>query len=92
MLQRPKKEANHGCGDLSNYYAEWIPSDSPDKPGCGRIILCNALWLTDLYYVKNLHSGDFRNLLTLLQTEKPIYWDTNGNCLRTAHPQSRDGR
>ena len=75
---------------ISNYYAEWVPSDSPDKPGCGRVILRNALQLTDLYYVKNLHSDDFRNLLTLLQTEKPIYWDTNGNCLRTAHPQSHD--
>ena len=75
---------------IGNYYAEWMPSGSPDKPGCGRIILRNATRLTDLYFLKTLHPEDFRSLLTLLQTEKPIYWDTNAGCLRTAHPQSHD--
>ena len=69
---------------ISNYYAEWIPANSPDKPGVGRIHLSELIWLT------NLHSDDFRNLLHLLQTEKPIYWDKHGDCLRTSHPQSLD--
>jgi hypothetical protein len=73
---------------INNYFAEWIPSGNPDCPGVGRIILRSALRLTDLYWLTNLHPDDFRNLLMLLQTEKPIYWDTQGNCLRTAHPQS----
>jgi hypothetical protein len=28
--------------------------------------------------------------LHLLQTEKPVYWDSDKYCLRTAHPQSHD--
>jgi hypothetical protein len=75
---------------IGNYFAEWIPSGTPDKPGLGRIILRSATHLTDLYWIQNLHPEDFRNLLLLLQTEKPIYWDTNADCLRTAHPQSMD--
>ncbi len=75
---------------IGNYFAEWIPSGSPDKPGVGRIVLRSAKHLTDLYWLTNLHPEDFRNMLTLLQTEKPLYWDDHGNCLRTAHPQSLD--
>jgi hypothetical protein len=75
---------------INNYYAEWIPSGSPDKPGVGRIILRSATRITDLHWLTNLHPDDFRNLLTLLQTEKPLYWDTHAECLRTAHPQSLD--
>ena len=75
---------------ISNYFAEWVPSSSPDKAGVGRIVLRSAKQLTDLYWLTNLHPEDFRNLLHLLQTEKPVYWDTKSECLRTAHPQSHD--
>lgn len=75
---------------INNYYAEWIPSGSPDRPGVGRIILRSALRLTDLYWLTNLNADDYRILLTMLQTEKPLYWDPHGECLRTAHPQSFD--
>jgi len=75
---------------ISNYYAEWIPSGSADKPGVGRIVLRSAEQLTDLYWLNNLHLEDYRNILVLLQTEKPLYWDTHAECLRTAHPQSHD--
>ncbi len=75
---------------IGNYYAEWVPSGRPDKCGVGKIVLRNALRLTDLYWLSNLDGEDFRNLLHLLQTEKPVYWDTEAGCLRTAHPQSHD--
>jgi len=75
---------------ISNYFAEWIPSGSPNKPGIGRIVLRSAQQLTDLYWLTNLHSEDYRNPLILLQTEKPVYWDTKAECLRTTHPQSHD--
>jgi hypothetical protein len=75
---------------IGNYYAEWVPSGSPDRPGTGRIVLRSALHLTDLFWLTNLNSDDFRNLLHLLQTEKPLYWDTEVRRLRTAHPQSHD--
>lgn len=75
---------------IGNYYAEWVPSGSPDKPGCGRLILRSATRLTDLYHLRTLHPEDFRNLLLLLQTEKPVYWDSEHSLLRTAHPQSHD--
>ncbi len=75
---------------INSYYAEWLPSGTPDHPGTGRIILRSAQRLTDLYWLTNLHSDDFRNLLTLLQTEKPLFWDKSADCLRTAHPQSLD--
>ena len=75
---------------ISNYYAEWIPSGSAQKPGVGRIVLRSAEQLTNLYWLNNLHCEDYRNILALLQTEKPLYWDTHAECLRTAHPQSHD--
>lgn len=75
---------------IGNYYAEWVPSGRPDKPGVGKIVLRSAMRLSDLYWLTNLHAEDFRNLLTLLQTEKPLFWDTHAECLRTAHPQTRD--
>lgn len=75
---------------IGNYYAEWVPSGRPDKPGVGKLVLRNALHLSDLYWISNLNGEDFRNLLHLLQTEKPVYWDTQADCLRTAHPQSHD--
>lgn len=75
---------------IGNYYAEWVPSGQPDKPGVGRIILRSAQRLTDLYWLANLNVEDFQVLLNLLQTEKPVYWDTHAECLRTAHPQSHD--
>ena len=75
---------------IGNYYAEWAASGKSDEVGCGRIILRSAHKLTELFYLKNLSSGDFQVMLNLLQTEKPVYWDTHANCLRTAHPQSQD--
>jgi hypothetical protein len=75
---------------ISNYYAEWTPSGRADKPGVGRIVLRSAKQLTTLYWLNNLHFEDYRAILTLLQTEKPLYWDTHAECLRTAHPQSHD--
>lgn len=75
---------------ISNYFAEWIPSGVPDHPGTGRIVLRGAKNLTNLYWLNNLHPEDFRMLLTLLQTERPLYWDSSAECLRTAHPQSLD--
>jgi hypothetical protein len=75
---------------ISNYFAEWIPSGTPEKPGVGRIVLRNAKRLTDLYWLTNLHPEDYRILLTMLQTERPLYWDTSACCLRTAHPQTHD--
>lgn len=75
---------------ISNYYAEWMPSGSHDKPGIGRLILRSALRLTDLYHLSDLNHEDFRVLLHMLQTEKPIYLDTEAGWLRTAHPQTQD--
>jgi hypothetical protein len=75
---------------INSYYAEWSPSGAPDRPGTGRIILRSAHRMTDLFWLTNLHAEDFRNLLTMLQTEKPLFWDKAANCLRTAHPQSLD--
>jgi len=75
---------------INNYYAEWMPSGKPGEPGCGRIILRSATHFTELYFLDGLHDRDFRNLLHLLQTEKPLYWDTEKYALRTAHPQSHD--
>jgi hypothetical protein len=75
---------------IGNYYAEWVLPTGQDEAGCGRIILRSAHQLSELFYLKNLTADDFRILLNLLQTEKPVYWDTNANCLRTAHPQSHD--
>lgn len=76
--------------NIGHYYAEWMPSGPPDKAGCGRIILRRAARITDLYRLTNLSSEDFRNLLYLLQTEKPVFWDTEAQWLRTAHPQMHD--
>jgi hypothetical protein len=75
---------------IGNYYAEWVLPGDKEDVGCGRIILRSAHQLTDLYYLKNLAAEDFNILLKMLQTEKPIFWDTHANCLRTAHPQSHD--
>jgi hypothetical protein len=75
---------------VGNYYAEWMPSGTADTPGCGRIILRSAMHLTELYFLNGLSPEDFRNLLHLLQTEKPLYWDSDKTVLRTAHPQSHD--
>jgi len=75
---------------IGNYYAEWMPSGKPGEAGCGRIVLRSATRLTDLYFLEGLHPEDFRHLLHLLQTEKPLYWDTGKSALRTAHPQSHD--
>jgi hypothetical protein len=76
--------------NIGNYYAEWMPSGEVNKPGCGRIILRSATRLTELFRLTNLNSDDFRNLLQLLQTEKPVYWDSEAGWLRTAHPQTND--
>jgi hypothetical protein len=75
---------------ISNYYAEWMPSGSHEKPGVGRLILRSALRLTDLYHLSNLSHEDYRVLLHMLQTEKPIFLDTEAGWLRTAHPQTHD--
>lgn len=75
---------------ISNYYAEWMPSGSLDRPGVGRLILRSALRLTDLYHLSGLNHEDFRILLHMLQTEKPIFLDTEAGWLRTAHPQTHD--
>ena len=61
-----------------------MPSGSPDKSGRGRIILRSATRLTELV------SEDYRNLLHMLQTEKPVFWDSEAGWLRTAHPQMHD--
>jgi len=75
---------------ISNYFAEWIPSGTSERCGVGRIVLRGAQHLTELYWLNNLHAEDFRILLHMLQTERPLYWDTQADCLRTAHPQSLD--
>lgn len=75
---------------VGNYYAEWMPSGQSGAPGCGRLVLRAAARLTELYFLNGLHPDDFRNLLHLLQTEKPLYWDSEKFVLRTAHPQSHD--
>lgn len=76
--------------EISNYYAEWMSSGRHDKPGVGRLILRSALRMTDLYHLTDLNHEDFRILLHLLQTEKPLYLDTEAGWLRTAHPQTHD--
>jgi hypothetical protein len=75
---------------IGNYYAEWMPSGKPGEPGCGRLVLRSATQFSDLYFLGGLHPEDFRNLLLLLQSEKPLYWDSDRSVLRTAHPQSHD--
>jgi hypothetical protein len=75
---------------IGNSYAEWVPSGAPDKPGCGRLILRSATCLIDLYHLRTLHPEDYRNLLLLPQTEKPVYWGSEHGLLHTAHPQSHD--
>jgi hypothetical protein len=73
---------------ISNYYAEWAPAGSPDMCGVGKIVLREASHLSSMYWLTNLGPDDFQMLLRLLQTEKPLYWDTEAECLRTAHPQT----
>jgi hypothetical protein len=75
---------------IGAYYAEWSPSCVADKSGVGRVVLRCATKLTELYWLTNLNADDFRNTLMMLQTEKPLYWDTHAECLRTAHPQTHD--
>jgi hypothetical protein len=76
--------------NIGHYYAEWMPSGSPDKSGRGRIILRSAARQTELFRLTNLGSEDYRNLLHMLQTEKPVFWDSEAGWLRTAHPQMHD--
>lgn len=76
--------------NIGNYYAEWMPSGKPSQPGCGRLILRSASRLTDLHYLNNLNAEDFRILVHMLQTEKPVYWDSEARWPRTAHPQTHD--
>jgi hypothetical protein len=76
--------------NIGHYYAEWMPSGSPDKSGRGRIILRSATRLTELFRLTNLGSEDYRNVLHMLQTEKPVFWDSEAGWLRTAHPQMHD--
>ncbi len=76
--------------NIGHYYAEWMPSGTPDRPGRGRIILRSATRLTELFRLTNLGSEDYRNLLHMLQTEKPVFWDSEAGWLRTAHPQMHD--
>ncbi len=75
---------------VSNYHAERIPSRKADEAGIGRILLRNAANPSELHWLSNINGGDFHNLLTLLQTEKPRYVDTLNNAPRTAYPQSLD--
>jgi len=75
---------------IGNYYAEWMPSGNPEQAGCGRMVLRSATHFTELVFLNGLQAEDFRNLLHLLQSEKPLYWDTERAVLRTAHPQSHD--
>jgi hypothetical protein len=75
---------------IGSYYAEWMPSGKPSEPGCGRIVLRSAVHFSELYFLNALHPDDFRTLLNLLQSEKPLYWDSDKLVLRTAHPQSHD--
>ena len=75
---------------IGNYYAEWQPSGNMENAGRGRIILRSATRLSDLYFLNGLSAAAFRNLLHMLQTEKPVYWDNDRFVLRTAHPQSHD--
>jgi hypothetical protein len=77
--------------NIGHYYAEWMPSGSPDKPGRGRIILRSAARVTDLYRLTNLGSEDYRNLLHMLQTEKPVFWDSEAGRL-AAHRPPADAR
>lgn len=74
--------------EISNYYAEWKPSGNAKSAGVGKIILKNAVNASDLYYLNNLGVDDFRNTLQLLQTEKPIFWESEVKYLRTAHMYS----
>ncbi|MGA9031093.1 MAG: hypothetical protein WB402_01060 [Sulfuricaulis sp.] len=76
--------------NIGHYYAEWMPSGSPKESGRGRIILRSATRLTELFRLTNLGSEDYRNLLHMLQTEKPVFWDSEAKWLRTAHPQMHD--
>lgn len=76
--------------NIGYYYAEWKPSGSPDRAGEGRIILRSAARRTDLFHLAHLSPEDYRNLLHLLQTEKPVFWDTEAGWLRTSHPQMHD--
>lgn len=76
--------------NIGYYYVEWKPSGSPDKAGTGRIILRSATRRTDLFELAGLGPEDYRNLLHMLQTEKPVFWDTEAGWLRTSHPQVHD--
>jgi hypothetical protein len=75
---------------IGNYYAEWMPSGNADVCGVGKIVLRCATRLTELYWLTNLGPDDFRIVLGMLQSEKPLYYDSESGCLRTAHPQTHD--
>jgi len=75
---------------IGNYYAEWQPSGNADVCGVGKIVLRGATHLSEIYWLTNLGPDDFHVLLKLLQTEKPLFWDDEAGCLRTAHPQTHD--
>lgn len=65
--------------NIGNYYAEWVPSGTPDKSGVGRIILRSATRMAELFWLNNLHAEDFRTCCTSCRrrsrsigTRKPI--------------------
>lgn len=74
--------------EINKYYAEWRPSGSTKRSGVGRIILKGDTKNSDLYYLNNLSADDFRTTLQLLQTEKPVFWESQAEYLRTAHMES----
>ena len=76
--------------NIGHYYAEWMPSRSPHQSSPRRIILRSAARLTELFRLTNLGSDDCRTLLHMLQTERPVFWDSEAGWLRTAHPQMHD--
>ena len=74
--------------EINYYYAEWRPANIPGGIGRGKIIIRNKKNSGDIHTLENLSSDDFRNLHHLLQTEKPIFWDTDGKFLRTSNIHS----
>ena len=65
------------------------PPARPTNPVAGASS-CAAQPASPNCRLTNLGSEDYRNLLHMLQTEKPVFWDSEAGWLRTAHPQMHD--
>jgi len=74
---------------VSKYYVEWCVCKNGNGTGTGKFVFRSEGEKASEYKessINCLSASDFQSLLMLIQTlntlSKPIYWDTERNCLR----------